>query len=235
MAPICPCPPTPPRSRPGSTCSRRSTEPVTLAPGRAGAVPTGIAIALPRRLGGAGAAALRPGPQARHHLRSTRPARSTATIAARSAYPDQSWRRAVHHHARHAHRPDGGGAATRPSPGTSGRASTTPPAAPAASAPPADGSLTDAATAARRCCSRSRRCSTSPSTPVDTPVQSQGDHRAPGHPAALSGTGAAAAGAGRHPEGRARARAAAIAWRGSAGASRSATSCARSASSRRRR
>ncbi len=53
----------------------------------------------------------------------------------------------------------------------------------------------------------------------------QGDHRAPGRAAALSGTGDAAAGARRHPQGRARARAAATAWRASGGASASATWC----------
>ena len=58
------------------------------------------------------------------------------------------------------------------------------------------------------------------------------DHRAPGHPAPLSRTGAAGAGARRHPCRHPRARAAAIAWPASGGASALATSSARCGSSR---
>ena len=59
-------------------------EEIELLPGQRLAVPTGIAIELPLGVRGAGAPALRPGAEERHHLPEQRPAPSTAIIAARS-------------------------------------------------------------------------------------------------------------------------------------------------------
>ena len=63
----CRCPPMPPRARPGSICSRRSTRKSNCSPANAPLVPSGIAIELPPRLRGAGAAAFRPRAQSRRH------------------------------------------------------------------------------------------------------------------------------------------------------------------------
>ncbi len=200
MAATCPCRPMPPRRPRASICWRRWTAPLTLAPGERAAVPTGIALALPE------------GFEAQVRPRSGLALKHGVTVLNSPGTIDADYRgeirvilinlgtEPVHHRARRADRAAGGGAGYPhrlvDGRGTAGEAR----AAPAASAPPAAEEARSCCVSARSCCSRSRRCSTSPSTPARAGAV-EGDHRAPGHSAALSRAGAAAAGARRHPHG----------------------------------
>ena len=134
----CRCPITKARTPPGSISSPpcRADAPVTLAPGSARLIPTGLCDRAAGRLRGPGPAPLRARRATRRH-RAQRARHDRCGLPRRGAgHPDQSRQRAVRRHPRHAHCAVGHRAG-----GTRGFArsprSKTPRGAPAASARPA--------------------------------------------------------------------------------------------------